>query len=174
MGETFEMNPVSRITVGTLGEPGRRTFFLQGIRGLDSFTVVIEKEQAVALASAVEELLTDVENRLELAPPRPDRIRASDLELQLPAEGRFRVGQMGLGYDEQADLVVIAAQAVTGEEADDPDVVRFWATRDQAAALGRHALQVAGQGRPVCPLCGQPMEEEGHFCPRSNGHGNHL
>ena len=25
-------------------------------------------------------------------------------------------------------------------------------------------------GRPVCPLCGLPMEAEGHACVRSNGH----
>jgi uncharacterized repeat protein (TIGR03847 family) len=52
-------------------------------------------------------------------------------------------------------------------------VVRFWATRDQMAAMGLHVRQVAGQGRPICPLCGQPMDPEGHFCPRQNGHTRH-
>ncbi|MGH2544054.1 MAG: DUF3090 family protein, partial [Ardenticatenaceae bacterium] len=57
---------------------------------------------------------------------------------------------------------------VEGEE--EADLARFWATRDQVAALGRHAWEIAGQGRPLCPLCGEPMDADGHFCPRSNGH----
>lgn len=172
MGEMYEMNPVSRITVGTLGEPGNRTFFLQGVQGLEAVAVIIEKEQAIALASAVDELLAELERRFELAPPRPERVSANDLQLQLPIEGRFRAAQMGLGYDEAEDRVVIAAQALTSEEEDEEeaDVVRFWISRDQAAALGRQAEQIARQGRPLCPLCGQPMEPDGHFCPRSNGH----
>ncbi|MDQ4074934.1 MAG: DUF3090 family protein [Chloroflexota bacterium] len=172
MAEQYDMHPVSRITVGTVGEPGNRTFFLQGVQGLESVALIIEKEQAVALAAAIEELLEDLEDRFELPPPRPERISALDLQLQMPVEGRFRTGQMGLGYDEARDLVMIAAQSLVPEEEEEPDVVRFWITRDQAAALGNHALEVAGQGRPICALCGEPIGPEGHFCPRSNGHGN--
>jgi hypothetical protein len=25
-------------------------------------------------------------------------------------------------------------------------------------------------GRPPCPLCGLPLDTEGHICPRQNGH----
>jgi predicted amidophosphoribosyltransferase len=25
-------------------------------------------------------------------------------------------------------------------------------------------------GRPICSMCGQPIDPEGHFCPRKNGH----
>jgi uncharacterized repeat protein (TIGR03847 family) len=170
MADSFEMNPVSRLTVGTLGKPGNRTFFLQGVHGLESFAVVIEKEQAVALASAVDELLSDLEERLELPPPRPDAVPRADLELQLPVEGRFRASQMGLGYDEESGLVVIAVQELLPPGEGEPAVGRFWATRDQVAALSQHAREIAGQGRPTCALCGQPMDPEGHFCPRTNGH----
>jgi uncharacterized repeat protein (TIGR03847 family) len=57
---------------------------------------------------------------------------------------------------------------VEGQE--EPDVARFWATRDQVAALSSHAMEIASQGRPLCPLCGEPINDDGHFCPRSNGH----
>ncbi len=170
MAESYEMNPVSRITVGTLGEPGNRTFYLQGVQGLDSFAVVIEKEQALALASAVDELLSDLEERFELPPPRPDRVPPRDLEMQLPVEGRFRAAQMGLGYDESSGLIMLAVQEMVPSEDEEPSVVRFWATRDQMAAMGNHARLITQQGRPICPLCGQPMDPEGHFCPRQNGH----
>nr|MBA3531990.1 DUF3090 family protein [Ardenticatenales bacterium] len=97
MADILEMNPVSRITIGTLGEPGNRTFFLQGIQGLDSLAVIVEKEQALALAAAVDELLGELEERFELPPTRPERILPRDLELQMPVEARFRAAQMGLG-----------------------------------------------------------------------------
>ena len=47
MAEPFDMNPCDRLAVGTLGEPGNRTFYLQGVQGLESYAVIIEKEQAV-------------------------------------------------------------------------------------------------------------------------------
>lgn len=170
----YEMR-ASRLTVGTLGEAGNRTFFLQAIRGLDSFAVVIEKQQAIALADAIEELLNKLEDRYELPPLRPNRIPPSDLELQLPVEERFRVSQMGLGYDESTKLVLIALEELILEEDPlaPPRIARFWATRDQMAALSRHARQlVVSGGRPICPLCGEAINQDGHFCPRSNGYAH--
>ena len=37
------------------------------------------------------------------------------------------------------------------------------------AFVGR-ALRVLAAGRPPCPLCGQPLDPQGHLCPRRNGH----
>lgn len=170
----YEMR-ASRITVGTLGEPGNRTFFLQAISGLDSFAVVIEKQQAIALAEAIEQLLNELEDRYELPPLRPNRIPPSDLELQLPIEERFRVAQIGLGYDERNRLVLIAVQELILEDPPlaPPRIARFWASRDQMAALSRHARHIAlSGGRPICPLCGEPINKDGHFCPRSNGYAH--
>jgi hypothetical protein len=48
--------------------------------------------------------------------------------------------------------------------------VRFWATREQMLSLARHGALVCAAGRPRCPLCGNPMDPEGHRCPALNGH----
>jgi uncharacterized repeat protein (TIGR03847 family) len=48
--------------------------------------------------------------------------------------------------------------------------VRFWATREQMLSLARHGAVVCAAGRPQCPLCGNPMDQEGHRCPALNGH----
>jgi uncharacterized repeat protein (TIGR03847 family) len=48
--------------------------------------------------------------------------------------------------------------------------VRFWATREQMLSLARHGAQVCAAGRPLCPLCHNPMDPEGHQCPALNGH----
>lgn len=170
MAEPYDMNPCDRITVGTLGEPGNRTFYLQGVQGLDSYTVLIEKEQANALAQALEETLSKLEDDYELRPARADKVSARDLEMQLPIEERFRVATLGIGYETGSGLVVISCE---GADLEGDVSVRYWITRDQAAALIRHSRSVIAGGRPICPLCGQPMDPEGHFCPRRNGHSAH-
>lgn len=173
MAEIHELNPASRITVGTIGPPGQRTFFLQGADGLHVISLVIEKEQAQALAVALDQLLEELENRYELPPAYPESVRGTDLTLETPTEVLFRVGQLGLGYDQTTDLVMVAAQELLPEdELREPRIVRLWGTRAQMAALSRHALDVVRGGRPLCSLCGQPIDPEGHFCPRSNGHAH--
>jgi hypothetical protein len=37
-------------------------------------------------------------------------------------------------------------------------------------ALGQYGLTLIKQGRPICGHCGQPIDPEGHFCPKRNGH----
>ena len=39
------------------------------------------------------------------------------------------------------------------------------------AAFIRDGAQLVVAGRPACPICGRPMDPDGHVCPRSNGHG---
>ncbi|MCB0078378.1 MAG: DUF3090 domain-containing protein [Anaerolineales bacterium] len=173
MALLYNMNPTSRITIGTIGEPGERTFYLQANQGENGLSLIIEKTQAVALSAALSEMLGELEERFERAPVRPDRISPSERELQPPTVVPFRVAQIGIGYDEDEDKVVIVAQAMTDEEEVEPDIARFWISRDQAAALSEQAVVVAGQGRPICPLCGQPMAASGHICARTNGNANH-
>jgi len=170
MAESYEMNPAARLAIGTLGEPGSRTFYLQGINGLDSLAVIIEKQQAYALADAIDEMLNDLEERFELPPPRPNRIPSRDFDLQLPVEAAFRVAQMGLGYDEDNDMVLIAVQELIDERIFQPSIIRYWINRDQATALSRHARQIVDSGRPICALCGQPITPGKACCPRVNGH----
>lgn len=171
MTDMYELNPASRITVGTIGEPGQRAFFLQGSEGANTISLIIEKEQAGALANALGEFLDTLEEERELPPPRPESIDPVDLNLRQPVEAVFRVGQIGLGYDETNDMVLIAAQELVFEdEARSPRVVRMWGTRSQMAALSEHAIKVVNAGRPLCALCGEPIDPDGHFCPRENGH----
>lgn len=165
-----DLNPVTHITVGTVGPPGKRVFFLQGSQGTRLVSLVIEKEHAFALAVGIQELLEQLAKERE---PEEWAEEPVDLELKEPLDTAYRVSQLGLGYDERSDRVVIVAEAWRqGEEEGEADVlvVRFWATRHQMAALSDHALKVVAAGRPTCPLCGNPIDPEGHFCPRRNGH----
>ncbi len=171
----LDLNPVTHITVGTVGPPGRRTFFLQGSQGKRLVSLIIEKEHAFALAVGIQELLERLAKERD---PEEWTEGAVDLELKEPLDMEYRVSKLGLGYDERTDRIVILAEASRrreeGNDEEDVLVVRFWGTRRQMAALSEHALKVVAAGRPTCPLCGNPIDPEGHFCPRRNGHASTL
>ena len=95
-----------------------------------------------------------------------------NMHIHPPLDPLFRTGELGLGYDTENDLVVLIARELLAEEQDltEANVVRFWCSRDQIRALCHWGMEVASRGRPLCPQCGQPMDPEGHFCPKKNGH----
>ncbi|MBI1881538.1 MAG: DUF3090 family protein [Chloroflexi bacterium] len=173
-GELVDFNPVSRITIGSIGPPGQRVFLLQASQGTTMITLKIEKEQAMVLASSVIELLEELDEKYPRAQSKFDKPLSSDLMLREPMEPAFAIGQIGLGYDQGQDLIVLVVQEIEFEGLEKPATARFWATRAQIQALSDHTLEVASRGRPICPLCDSPMDPEGHFCPRSNGHEKPL
>ena len=71
-----------------------------------------------------------------------------------------------------SEPVVLVAQeiVVEGRETEEGGTARLFASRAQMRALGKYGLSLVKQGRPVCGNCGQPIDPEGHFCPRRNGH----
>ncbi len=167
MSRHIELNPVSHLTIGTVGPPGERVFYLQGSRGSDVISTIIEKQQASMLASSLETLLEDLAKKF---PTEEEREPVwTDMRLREPIEPLFRVGNMGLGYNEELDRVVIVAYEIV-EEDEEASAVSFWASRTQAYALIKHANEVVSAGRPICGNCGQPIDADGHFCPNRNGH----
>jgi uncharacterized repeat protein (TIGR03847 family) len=175
MTHNLDLNPVSAITADAVGQPGQRVFYVQARHGPTTITVETEKEQVRALALGIHQFLEELTQRF------PDRVALDDvdqrdLSLMPPFEPEFKVGQMGLGYDSDQDMVVIVAQSLQTQEETEEDAVtaRFWITRGQAKAMADHALEVVSQGRPICALCGRPINPEGHFCPKRNGHTKDL
>jgi uncharacterized repeat protein (TIGR03847 family) len=173
-GSTFDFNPVTHITAGYIGQPGRRVFYLQARGETEMLTLIVEKQQLQALALGIQQFLSEVKEKMpELVDPADD-YDAQAMELQKPVDPAFRVGQLGLAYDEAHDLVVLVAQevAVEGRDLEEGASARLFATRAQVLALSRHSLEVIKQGRPICGNCGQPIDPAGHFCPKRNGHSH--
>lgn len=167
----YNFDPADRITTGTVGQPGNRTFFLQARRGRERVSLVVEKEQVQALAEAIEQLLENLTEQNPLLSTVDDMIAFTNMALEEPLEETFRVGRLGLGYDEGRDLLVIIAQEVGGEDTAESelDVARITMTRDQGRALARESGEIVVRGRPRCPQCGEPMNPSGHFCVKKNG-----
>ena len=169
----MDVNPVLHITTDAIGQPGQRVFYIQAQAADNTVTVIVEKVQIQTLALGVEDFLTEVGQRYpELAPVTPD-YDESRMHIEPPVDPLFRVGELGLAYDADEDKAVLVVREIINAETqtqEDASVIRFWCTRAQISAMGRWGLEVSGRGRPVCPLCGQPIEVAGHFCPKRNGH----
>jgi uncharacterized repeat protein (TIGR03847 family) len=171
---SFELPSADRFTVGAIGPPGQRTFYLQARLGDQVVSLKMEKQQVGALAQLLEELLED----LPAVGPLP-----SDLELEEPVLAEWAVGTIQLAYDSSGDRVVLLveeAEALSEEETEASGeggggegggMARLAVTREQAAAVARHGSELVASGRPRCPLCGFPVNSDGHSCPRTNGHG---
>ena len=113
---TYDLNPVQRIIADAVGEPGNRTFFLQARQGTRLVSLIMEKQQVAALASSILQLLEELEVQNPDLPRARSQVKR--LSLDMPLNPAFRVGQLGLGYDEEADLVVIVAQSLVVSEAE--------------------------------------------------------
>jgi uncharacterized repeat protein (TIGR03847 family) len=169
-----DVYPVTRITAGSVGDSGQRVFIIQADYGDEVASWVIEKGQAVALSRALPQLLEDV--RAEYPELREPLVAAEpDLELNEPLEPQFRVGSIGVGYDRIHDLVVLTLVDADTEDLDlgvttaaegyeEPPELHIYTTRGQALLLGQQAEVVVTAGRPICPGCGEPIDEFGHFC----------
>jgi uncharacterized repeat protein (TIGR03847 family) len=171
-GKEYELNPVLHITTGAIGPAGKRVFYLQARGETEVVTLIVEKAQVQSLAIGLEQYLQELQQgnpSLEEASPAFDE---SAMTLEVPLDPAFRVGQMGLGYDESTDRLILVARELQPEGADPEEagVARFWCTRAQLRAMCRWGLEVASRGRPICGNCGEPIDPEGHFCPKRNGH----
>jgi uncharacterized repeat protein (TIGR03847 family) len=168
----IDVDPADHITADAIGVPGDRTFYLQAWQETRTITVLIEKVQLQSLAVGIEQFLGQVSTENPDLPEASADYEEAHMRINPPLEPIFRAGEIGLGYDSDRDLVVIITREILAD-GDDPEeaaAIRFWCTRSQARALARWGMEVVNRGRPLCPQCGQPMEPEGHFCPKKNGH----
>jgi len=178
-------DPPERFVTGTVGPPGQRTFFLQARSGNHIVSVSLEKQQVVALAERVDQLLDEVmsSRTTEGIVPALAPLDLEDSEpLEQPIEEEFRAGTMTLSWDPDDERVVIEvfpfteAAVVAPDQVDqdfeepEPDEI-FLVRLDagSARAFVKRAERVVEAGRPTCPFCGGPVDPDGHLCVRANG-----
>lgn len=172
MAEEIELQPVTHITTDAIGAPGKRVFYIQAWQGQRTITLIVEKIQIQSLAVGFEQFHAELQQRLPGLTEAPADYDEDKMHINPPVDPLFRVGELGLGYDVERDLVVLELRELIGEDedAEEARLVRFWCTRAQIRAMCKWGMEVAARGRPICPQCGEPIEPEGHFCPKKNGH----
>ena len=149
-------NP-DRVMVGVRGEVGNRLFLLQAREGRRLVIVKCEKLQLSALA----EWLGQVMSTLGRLGHLPD-----DLSLESEYEADFVAGDIAVAINEERQTI-----EVTIESADEgDDTLELTLTKEWAGALAIAVTRLVDAGRPLCPLCGGPLDPRGHDCPRTNGH----
>ena len=164
------MGSLSRLEAESIGEPGKRTFRLLLDAGDAHCTLWLEKEQlyqlGIHLRDAVESLTE--EERGQESQHRDGSWTGEGDDVD------FKAGGMGLSHDKQTNTFYISAFEREDPEAEaepeSPLSISFWISLAQARTLAEDALRICAAGRPACFRCGQPIDTDGHVCPRSNGH----
>jgi uncharacterized repeat protein (TIGR03847 family) len=170
MSTSFDFDEPDHFTTGTVGEPGHRVFYLQAAQDGAVATLRLEKQQVVVLADYLAGLLEPPDGEGE----------GQGVELIEPVLAEWVVGSLAVAYEEAEDRVLLVAEELVptpaeGDEepeeaidAPDPATARFHLTRPQAVAFIRRTGDLVAAGRPTCPLCGRPIDPEGHACPKLN------
>jgi uncharacterized repeat protein (TIGR03847 family) len=148
-------NP-DRVMVGVRGEVGARLFLLQVREGRRLVIVKCEKLQLAALAEWIGQVLQEL--------GRPGHL-PEDFALEPEYETDFVAGDIAVSVDETEKTI-----EVTMESLEEDSTLNVRLTREWAAGLAIAIVRLVDAGRPLCPLCGGPLDPKGHDCPRTNGH----
>ncbi|MFB0833681.1 DUF3090 domain-containing protein [Arthrobacter halodurans] len=165
-----------RVVVGTIGLPGARTFYLQVRAGTQIVSIALEKQQSALLAEKIEEILDQliaVEGN-PFSVPTGTPIELVDNDQLDAVQEQFRAGAMSLGWDPTTAQVVLEAYPITDVDDDDESPDEDGANETEmllvrmpvgtARAFAKRTREVVGAGRPTCPLCGYPIDADGHIC----------
>ena len=161
-----DLGPAQEFEAEAVGLPGQRTFRLRIVTAEGAASLWLEKEQVRALATAVEQILAQHRR------PDSDRARPAPPPLRdFPARPTldFHIGRLALGYDAGADLLALYATDAKAANEERP-TLRATFTRHQARLFTVQVEATVAAGRPTCPLCKEPLDDDEHFCPPANGH----
>ena len=164
-----------RVVVGTVGHPGSRSFYLQVRAGAQVVSIGLEKQQSAMLAEKIDEILDELmaSEGNPFSVPAATPVELVDNEpLDQPVEEQFRSGAMSLGWDPSTSQIVIEVypylevddDAVDPGEVELPEMLLVRAPVGTARAFAKRTREVVGAGRPLCPLCANPIDAEGHTC----------
>lgn len=148
-------NP-DKVMVGTRGEVGNRLFLFQVRQGRRLAIVKCEKIQLAALAEWM--------GRILITLGRPATL-PEDFSLEPEYETDFVAGDIAVSVDEPSNSI-----DVTMASEDEESSLSVRLSREWAAGLAIAIVRLVEAGRPLCPLCGGPLDAKGHDCPRTNGH----
>ncbi len=163
----YTLGRLSTIEAVTFGEPGQRTFRLDLHAGPAFCSIWMEKEQLFQLGVYLKDIVgaLSAEDRARGSEPREPTWSGAEATID------FKAGQFLLSHDgESNSFYVQVYERGSEEEHEETESVSFWITVPQATDLSEESLKICAAGRPTCFLCGQPINPDGHVCPRANGH----
>lgn len=153
------------LQVEALGEPGHRRFRIVAVIEGETYILWMEKQQVQALGLALEQLIEQVPGS-----PGAGGVGNAFAVVNEETRNQFRVGRIEIAFDDLIEQILISAHDIEQDTPDAPPTLAIRISREQARELSSEAADLVARGRPICPMCGSPMEREGHVCPQQNGH----
>jgi uncharacterized repeat protein (TIGR03847 family) len=168
--QRYVFDAPDRFVVGTVGQPGDRTFYLQASGKGQVITVGLEKAEVSALADGLTALLGQIRRTQGGSGPELPEAFVDLAPLDAPFEEDFHLGQLTVSWD--GERVVVEAAGASGAtsavEESELDCLQVAMSLPQTKAFVERARTIVAAGRPPCVLCGRPDGPDGHFCPRLN------
>jgi uncharacterized repeat protein (TIGR03847 family) len=163
---------VDAVDAEAIGPPGRRTFRLRARVAESHAALWMEKEQLLALGRSFSQMLAERSRQRG----RPVGTTEPMGEFPEHPEVEMQIARMGLDFDPDREHLILLADDGSALERGDTPAFRMELNRSQALGVTRLIETLVSAGRPICPLCQQPLEgaEAAHFCPGSNGHTKEL
>lgn len=163
---SWEFRHPTRFTAGATGRPGARVFYLQVFADGSEIDLKCEKQQVTMLADQLLRLLADLPDA-----ESPGTVAAT--EALPPGELLWVVGSISIGVDHSEDRIVVLLEEMILDEDDGslttgPGSLRLHLSTEQVRGFAAQAAVLASAGRPTSRLCGQPVDPDGHACPRLN------
>ena len=159
---THDFGQVDALDAEAIGVPGKRTFRIRAWKDQTAASLWLEKQQLLALSLALRQVMAQMGQD-----PRPGPLPTTPFP-EKPAVD-LKVGRLALGRDEGSDRLILWAHEAGSKEDAPPNFTCHFGW-EQALAFCDRAEAVCAAGRPICPLCGDAIDPEGHVCLRSNGH----
>lgn len=168
MAEPIDLGVADHIKADALGEPGQRTFRVRLVSGAGSATLWLEKEQLQALGMAIDQLLAQLRSN-KIGRNEPPSAASESGEFPQSTDSELRVGRLGLGYDEERDMLILLTHDPEAE-VEGPPTLTCRVSRGKMRTLSGEIAAVVSAGRPRCPLCNAPITTgTTHACPGTNG-----
>ena len=168
--ERFSLGSARKFNANAIGKPGQRTFRLLIESDIGSACLWIEKQQLLELSLLLKQLLRDSFQDNESISPNPTSI--SEIA-QISPSIEFTIAQLNVNFDDVTHLWVMEAYDSNDSVGNDP-TLNIEIQSDVLLAFVDEALNICVAGRPLCPLCSNPINEGvNHVCPLKNGHVKH-
>lgn len=161
---TFNFPEVDSLIPVAVGEPGDRTFHIQAVSDNIVVSLKMEKQQVQQLAENLQRVIENYE-----IDETPEHV---DSGVHTPILAEWVAGAIGMARTEEPARVIVIVEQLFDHEANPdkgPDnTAQFGVSASQARAFIAATNELLASGRPLCDLCGMPMDPTGHLCPRLN------
>ena len=139
MNPSFEIERPDHFTAGAVGPKGQRVFYLQARQDGIVATFKVEKQQVQVLADYLERMLENL-------PPSSDSFLTATDDLLEPVNAEWVIGELGIGYDEDSNKIILHAQELQTEEDQESNAIaRIHLERSQIIGFVRRARELVAR-----------------------------